>query len=66
LGGGAGDGCVFFAVSQEKAESTYLQFWVTRKVGLVLTDFLYTLVTKWKGEEAGSSRWGGREGWLPS
>ncbi len=54
-------GCVFFAVSQEKANSTYLQFWVTRKVGLVLPDFLYTLVTKWKGEEAGSSRWGGTE-----
>ncbi len=32
--GGAGDGCVFFAVSQEKAKSTHLQFWVTRKVGL--------------------------------
>ncbi len=34
---------------KKKAKSTYLQFWVTRKVGLVLTDFLYTLVTKWKG-----------------
>jgi hypothetical protein len=35
---------------------------VTRKAGLVLTDFLYTLVTKCQGEEAGSSRWGGGQG----
>jgi hypothetical protein len=31
---------------------------------LVLTDFLYSLVTKWKGEEAGRSSWGGRAGYL--
>jgi hypothetical protein len=29
-----------------------------------LTDFLDTLVTKWKGEEAGSRRWGGRAAYV--